>query len=104
MADHIDPVFELCSAKIEIEHLERDLSIALHLLFAVLLWLLEIASPELSQSLRHFVHAKIIQLPQGCRLGRRLIELDDQFGGRLESHGIWLKHWIYEPRETSNGR
>jgi len=64
----------------------------------MLVWIFTIATTEQAQRARGLVHAKILQLPQGCRIGLQLIELDDQSGGLLETHGIWLSRWVYEPR------
>jgi hypothetical protein len=32
-------------------------------------------------------------------LGQALVNLDKQFGSKLESHGVNLEQWVFEPRE-----
>jgi len=94
-----DAIVDPIGARARLEFLEQDLSLALHLLYAFLRWILEVCPAEFQIEIRKMLHFKLLQLPQGCRIGRRLIELDDQLGGFLETRGIWLKRWVYEPRE-----
>jgi len=96
--DNEDIVLVLAAARARTEYFEQDLSLALHLFHTTLAWTLTIARPEQAERLRGQVHAKILQLPQGCRIGQQLIKLDEQSGGLLETHGIWLARWVYEPR------
>jgi hypothetical protein len=98
MCDHHQVVFELCRVRAQNEYLEQDLSVALHLFYVMLGWIFTTTPPEQAERLRGLVHAKILQLPQGCRIGQQLIKLDEQFGGTLEMHGVWLSRWVYESR------
>jgi hypothetical protein len=100
MAEPNQPIFDLIRAREQLEFLEQDLSLALHLFHTTLAWTLTIARPEQAERLRGLVHAKILQLPQGCRIGQQLIKLDEQSGGLLETHGIWLSRWVYEARHA----
>jgi hypothetical protein len=103
MCDDHQVVFELSRVRAQNEYHEQDLSVALHLFYTTLAWIFTTASPEQAERLRGLVHAKIHQMPQGCRIGQQLIELDAQSGGLLETHGVWLSRWVYEPREKCNG-
>ena len=96
-------VLDLSEGRARIEYLEQDLSEALHLFYAVLTWIFGSAPEEFLQRMRRQVHAKFHQMPQGCRIGQQLIELDAQSGGLLETHGVWLSRWVYEPREKCSG-
>ena len=98
MAEPNQPIFDLIRAREQVEFLEQDLSLALHLFYVTLAWTITTAPLEQAERLRGQVHAKILQLPQGCRIGQQLIKLDEQSGGLLETHGIWLARWVYEPR------
>lgn len=102
MIDENQGVLDLSRAQAEIEYLEQDLSQALHLFYVTLGWIFIVVPPEQAERLCRLVHARILQLPQGCRLGKELIKLDEQSGGLLETHGIWLSRWVYEPREKSH--
>src|SRR6267378_5802195 len=97
--DNEDIVLVLAAARARTEYFEQDLSLALHLYYFTLTWMLTIALPDQAERLRGVVHAKILQLPQGCRIGQQLIKLDEQSGGLLETHGILLSRWVYERRE-----
>ncbi len=94
---------ELIQARIKLDQLEQELSDAVNLLYGILASTLKDAPTEVRSKITRSVRFKLFQFPQGCRIGRRLIELDEQFGGLLESKGIWLKCWVYEPREKANG-
>jgi hypothetical protein len=96
-----DRVFSIIRLRVRAEELEQDLSCALHLLYG-LLALIPRSSPIDGSQIAGIMRFKILQLPQGCRVGRRLIELDEQRGGLLEGKGIWLKRWVYESRERGN--
>lgn len=82
--------------RVRVDQLEQDLSDLLHLYHGTLLLLMDGDSIGLRPAAVHF---KFLQFPQGFRVGRRLVELDDRFGGVLESGGIWLRRWVYESRE-----
>ena len=90
---------ELIDSRVKIERLEQQLSDAIHLFYASLSWILTIVPPESEPKIARVVRFKILQMAQGCPLGQRLIELDEQNGGLLESKGILLSHWVWEPRE-----
>jgi hypothetical protein len=94
---------DLIAARERTEFCEQMLSEALHLFYGTLVWILAIVPSELESKVAREVHCRILQMRQGCPLGQRLIELDQQFGGLLETKGIHLQHWVYEPREKANG-
>jgi hypothetical protein len=96
-------VSDLIRARLRLDQLEQDLSDALNLLYGILALSLDDAPTEVRSKVTRSVRFKLFQLPQGCRIGRRLIELDQQSGCLLESKGIWLECWVYEPREKANG-
>ena len=98
MSNQNQAIFELSQARARNEYLEQDLSEALHLVYFMLTWTSTIVPPDQAERLRGVVHAKIQQMPQGCRIGQQLIKLDEQSGGLLEMHGIWLSRWVFEPR------
>lgn len=98
-----DLVFDLMAARARIELLEERLSEMLHLFYVSLTWILAIIPPEAESRVVRVIRLKILQMPQGCPLGQRLIELDEQSGGLLESKGILLSRWVYEPRGRCNG-
>ena len=93
---------ELVSLRVRVEVLEQDLSEAVHLIYCFLIWVA--TSPESEFKLRTLglLKAKFLQMPQGFCLGRALIDLDKQCGSPLESHGLSLERWVFEPRERSN--
>jgi hypothetical protein len=95
----VQSISDLVRLRVRAEQLEKELSDAVYLLYGIIAWNLADASPEESFRIARSVHLKLLQFPQGWPLGRRLIELDEQFGGFLESKGIWLSQWVYEPRE-----
>jgi hypothetical protein len=90
---------DLIQARIRGDQLEQDLSDAINLLYGILVLTLKDAPTEVKSRVTRSVRFKLFQLPHACRIGRRLIELDEQFGGQLETSGIWLKCWVNEPRE-----
>jgi hypothetical protein len=93
---------DLIRTRVSADQLEQDLSDALNLLYGILAVTLKDAPTEVRSRVTKSVRFKLFQLPQGCRIGRRLVELDEQFGGLLETNGIWLKCWVYEPRDSRN--
>jgi hypothetical protein len=90
---------DLVRARMRADQLEQELSDAVYLLYGIIAWNLVDASPDVRSGLARSVHLKLLQFPQGSPIGRRLIALDEQFGGLLETKGIWLKQWVYEPRK-----
>jgi hypothetical protein len=100
--EHGQLEFELIALRGRAECLEQDLSDALHLLHSMLVCLSAAADSDLGQRAIAMFRAKIFQMPQGFRVGQRLIELDEQFGGLLESKGMRLERWVYESRWKSN--
>jgi len=97
-----DLIFDLCTLRARNEFLEQDLSCVLHLYYCFIVNVFTFAPGGLAKDCRRALHAKILRLPQGCPIGKRLIELDQQFGGLLETKGVWLKRWVYEPREKTS--
>jgi hypothetical protein len=94
---------ELVGLRVRVEVLERDLSEAVHLIYCWLVWVATSPDSEFKLRTLGLVKAKFLQMPQGFVLGRTLIDLDKQFGSPLESHGLSLERWVFEPRERSNG-
>jgi hypothetical protein len=86
-----------------IELLEQDLSQALHLLYGLLVIVAACPESEFKRQTLRTVKAKFFQMPQGWPVGRGLIELDAQSGHILESKGVPLSRWVYEPRGRWNG-
>lgn len=103
MGDESKAVSELISLRVRVAVLEQDLSQALHLLYSYLVWITTSPESTFKQQTLGLLRAKFLQLPQGFSLGRALVDLDGQFGNKLESHGVNLKRWVYEPRERRNG-
>ena len=94
---------ELVGLRVRVEILEQDLSSAVHLLHCWLVWVATSPESEFRQRTLALFVAKFLQMPQGFCLGRALIELDKQFGSPLESYGVSLERWVFQPRERSNG-
>ena len=94
---------ELVSLRVRVEVLEQDLSEAVHLIYCWLVWVATSPDSEFKLRTLGLVKAKFLQMPQGFVLGRALIDLDRQCGSPLESHGLSLERWVFEPRERSNG-
>jgi hypothetical protein len=94
---------EMITLRVRVEVLEQDLSEAVHLLYCSLVWVATSPVSEFKQRTLALLKAKFLQMPQGFRLGQTLIELDRQFGSPLESLGVSLERWVFEPRERSNG-
>jgi hypothetical protein len=92
---------ELVGLRVRVEVLEQDLSEAVHLIHCWLVWVA--TSPESEFKLRTLglLKAKFLQMPQGFCLGRALIDLDRQSGSPLESNGVSLERWIFQPREKT---
>ena len=98
-----EAVSELVNLRVRVEVLDQDLSEAVHLLHCWLIWVATSPESEFKQRTLALMKAKFLQMPQGFRLGRTLIELDRQFGSPLESHDVSLERWVFQPRERSNG-
>jgi hypothetical protein len=81
------------------ELLEQDFSDLLHFSYCLITSILAAVPESFVPAIATMIHFKIFQWPQGCRIGRRLIELDEQFGSLLAAKGIMLERWVYEPRE-----
>ena len=92
---------ELISLRVRVEVLEHDLSEAVHLLHCWLVWVATSPGSEFKHQTLRSLKAKFLQMPQGFRLGRTLIELDKQFGSPLESHDVSLERWVFQPREKT---
>jgi hypothetical protein len=98
-----DEISELVGLRVRVEVLEQDLSEAVHLIYCWLVWVATSPDSEFKQRTLGLLRAKFLQMPQGFVLGRALIDLDKQFGSPLESNGLSLERWVFEPRERSNG-
>jgi len=92
---------DLVAGRVKVNELEKDLSDLLHLFHGLLTFIATRAQAGLKPALADALHFKLLQFPQGFRVGRKLIDLDEQFGSVLENGGIWLKRWVYEPREKA---
>ena len=90
---------EIVSLRVRVEILEQDLSEAVHLLYCWLVWVVTSPDSEFKQRTLALVRAKFFQMPQVFCLGRALIDLDKQFGSPLESNGVSLERWVFQPRE-----
>jgi hypothetical protein len=90
---------ELVSLRVRVEVLEQDLSEAVHLIYCWLIWVATSSESEFKLRTLGLLKTKFLQMPQGFCLGRALIDLDRQFGSPLESHGVSLERWVFEPRE-----
>ena len=90
---------ELIGLRVRVEVLEQDLSEAVHLIYCWLVWVATSPDSEFKLRTLGLLKAKFLQLPQGFVLGRALIDLDKQCGSPLESHGVSLERWVFEPRE-----
>jgi hypothetical protein len=94
---------ELVRLRVRVDLVQQDLSEAVHMLYCLLVWIATSPRSELKQRTLTLLKVKFLQMPQGFCLGRALIDLDEQFGNKLEGHGVNLKRWVYEPREHRNG-
>jgi hypothetical protein len=96
-----EAVSELVNLRVRVEVLEQDLSEAVHMLHCWLIWVATSPESEFKQRTLALFKAKFLQMPQGFRLGQTLIELDKQFGNPLESLGVSLERWVFQPREKT---
>lgn len=103
MSREQEALSELIRLRVRVEYLEQDLSDALHILYCVIVQVAESADSEFKRGTLTTLKAKFHQMPQGFQVGQSLIELDKQFGCLLESNGVRLEQWVYEPREKGNG-
>jgi hypothetical protein len=97
-------VFDICAARRRAEALDQELSELSHLLHGFVVVLVATGRANVQEAVRTTLGEKILQLPQGCRIGRRLIEIDRQCGGLLEEMGIPLERWVNAPRHGANGQ
>jgi hypothetical protein len=97
-------LFDLGAARSRAEALDQELLELSHLLHGFIVVLLATGGANVQKTVRTTLGDKILQLPQGCRIGRRLIEIDRQRGGLLEEMGIPLERWVYAPRHGANGQ
>jgi hypothetical protein len=70
-----------------------------HFIYCWLVWVGTSPESEFKQRTLALLKAKFLQMPQRYCLGRALIDLDRQFGSPLESNGVSLERWVYDPRE-----
>jgi hypothetical protein len=96
-------IFELIGLRTRVEVLEQDLSQATHVLYCWLTLVAESPASEFKDRMLGTIRAKFLQMPQGFALGRALMDLDSQFGGALQAHGLRLERWVFEPRGRFNG-
>ena len=89
---------ELIELRVHEQRLVPDLSEAVHLFNCTLFWVATLPETDFKRSTLAFVRAKFYQMPQASRLGQMFIDLDKQFGNPLESNGINLERWVFEPR------
>jgi hypothetical protein len=82
--------------------LASDLSEAVHLFYGLLLWVATQPESDCRRGTLAFIRTKFHQMPQASRLGQMFIDLDKQFGNSLESHGVNLERWVFEPRGRWN--
>lgn len=98
-----DGLAELISLRVREEHLTHNLSEAIYLLHCVLLWIAMQPESDARSCTLALIRAKFHQMPQGGALGQMIINVDIQFGNPLESNGVNLERWVFEPRGRWNG-
>jgi hypothetical protein len=103
MGAESDLLTELTRLRIREQCLAQDLSEAVHLFYSVLLWISRQPESERRRCTLAFIRAKFHQMPQASRLGQMFVEIDTQFGRPLESNGVNLERWVFEPRGGWNG-
>jgi hypothetical protein len=91
-------VSDFIALRARIEEVEQDRSDAVHLLYCFFVWIATSSDSDFKQRTLGLLRAKFLQFPQGFRLGQALINIDQEFGSKLESHGVNLKRWVNEPR------
>jgi hypothetical protein len=92
---------ELVGLRVRVEVFEQDLSEAVHLIYCWLVWIATSPDSEFKLRTLGLLKARFLQMPQGFVLGRALIDLDKQFGCPLESNGVSLERWVFEPRDKT---
>jgi hypothetical protein len=98
MTPHSEPDWDFIQIRIRADRLEEELLESVDLLYGILVLTLSSNLAEFNSTFTSSVRFKFLQFPQGFRVGRRLIELDDQAGGLLEVRGIPLRQLVYAPR------
>jgi hypothetical protein len=93
-----DGLTELISIRVREEHLTHNLSEAVYLLHCVLLWIAIQPESEARSCALALIRAKFHQMPQGSALGQMITNVDKQFGNPLESNGVNIERWVFEPR------
>src|ERR1700723_961937 len=95
------PAEDLARARRRIAEVDGDLSALLQLFHGLLLVVVTSGSADVGQRIRSRLRSKILELPQGCSIGMRLIDLDREFGSPLESLGVSLERWVFQSRGRS---
>ena len=89
---------ELIRLRVREQELANDLSEATHLFYVTLFWIVTRPESDLKRSTLRFIRAKFHQMPQASRLGQMFVDIDKQFGNPLESNGVNIERWVFEPR------
>jgi len=103
MENNSDVLHELVQVRIRELHLTNDLADVTHLFYSTLLCISAQADSDFRRQTLGLIRSKFFQMPQGSRLGQMFIEIDTQFGRPLESNGVNLQRWVFEPRGRWNG-
>jgi len=98
-----DRINDIVRLRVRVDELEQDLSDAVHLLYGVLVLFMKLAPYETRSRLAGALRLRLQQFSQDHGIGMLLIDLDNQFGGLLESKGIWLMRWLRESPERRYG-
>jgi hypothetical protein len=94
---------ELIQLRVHEQHLAHNLTEAVHLFYCTLFWVATQPESDFKRSTLAFIRVKFHQMPQASGLGRMFIDLDKQFGNSLESNGVNIERWVFEPRGRWNG-
>jgi hypothetical protein len=102
MKNDLRGLLEHIELRVREQCLANDLSEAVHLFYATLLWIARQPESDFRRSALAFMEAKVFQMPQASRLGQMFIDIDRQFGNPLESSGVNIERWIFDSREGRN--
>lgn len=97
-----DVLAQLIRLRVREQCVQQDLSEVVHLFYSVLLWISGQTESDFRRCTLAFIGAKFKQTPQASPLGQMFIDLDRQFGNPLESNGVNLERWVFEPRGRWN--
>jgi hypothetical protein len=98
MNSNCDGLRELIQLRVREQSLARDLSDAIQLFYGLLLLIATQPESDFRRSILAFIRSKFYEMPQASRLGQMFIDLDKQFGKPLESNGVNVERWVFEPR------